>query len=159
MSTYFPKGEIVRSWYVVDADGQTLGRLAARVARLLSGKENPEYTPFLDMGSHVVIINAAKVRVTGLKAEQKRYHRYTGFPGGLRTEEFKKRLARSPERLIEDTITGMLPHTKLGRQMATKLKVYRGDKHPHQAQMPKAMEISRKSSPKAAKKTATAKSA
>jgi large subunit ribosomal protein L13 len=162
MSTYFPKGEIVRSWYVVDADGQTLGRLAARVARLLSGKENPEYTPFLDTGSHVVIINASKVRVTGLKAEQKKYHRYTGFPGGLRTEEFKKRFERAPERLIEDTITGMLPHTKLGRQMATKLKVYRGDKHPHEAQQPKALVIARKSSPKAthaSKKTAEAKHA
>ena len=144
MSTYFPKGEIVRSWYVVDADGQTLGRLAARVARLLSGKENPEYTQFLDTGSHVVIINASKVRVTGLKAEQKRYHRYTGFPGGLRTEEFKKRFERSPERLIEDTITGMLPHTKLGRQMATKLKVYRGDKHPHEAQKPAKLELAGK---------------
>ncbi|MBI2678397.1 MAG: 50S ribosomal protein L13 [Candidatus Koribacter versatilis] len=150
MSTYFPKGEIARSWYVVDADGQTLGRMAARVARLLSGKDSPQYTPFLDTGSHVVIINAAKVRVTGMKAEQKKYHRYTGFPGGLRTEEFKKRFERAPERLIEDTITGMLPHTKLGRQMATKLKVYRGDKHPHQAQQPQALEIARKSSPKSA---------
>ena len=144
MSTYFPKGEIVRSWYVVDADGQTLGRLAARVARLLSGKENPEYTPFLDTGSHVVIINASKVRVTGLKAEQKKYHRYTGFPGGLRTEEFKKRFARAPERLVEETITGMLPHTKLGRAMASKLKVYRDDKHPHQAQKPQTIELMRK---------------
>ena len=91
MSTFFPKGEIARGWYVVDAEGQTLGRLASRVARLLSGKDNPQYTPFLDTGSHVVIINAGKVRVTGLKAERKKYHRYTGFPGGLRTEEFRKR--------------------------------------------------------------------
>jgi large subunit ribosomal protein L13 len=144
MATYFHKGEIARNWYVVDADGQTLGRLAARVARLLSGKENPQYTPFLDTGSHVVIINAAKVRVTGMKAEQKKYHRYTGFPGGLRTEEFRKRLARAPERLLEDTITGMLPHTKLGRAMAKKLKVYRDDKHPHQSQQPQALEITRK---------------
>ena len=159
MSTYFPKGEIVRSWYVVDAEGQTLGRLAARVARLLSGKENPQYTPFLDTGSHVVIINAAKVRVTGMKAEQKKYHRYTGFPGGLRTEEFKKRFERAPERLIEDTITGMLPHTKLGRQMATKLKVYRGDKHPHEAQQPKPMELARKSAPKTAHDRGAAKRA
>jgi large subunit ribosomal protein L13 len=144
MSTYFPKGEIVRSWYVVDAEGQTLGRLAARVARLLIGKDNPQYTPFLDTGSHVVIINAAKIRVTGMKAEQKKYHRYTGFPGGLRTEEFKKRFVRAPERLVEQTITGMLPHTKLGRAMASKLKVYRDDKHPHQAQKPQTIELMRK---------------
>ena len=154
MSTYFPKGEIVRSWYVVDADGQTLGRLAARVARLLMGKENVQYTPFLDTGSHVVIINASKIRVTGMKAEKKKYHRYTGFPGGLRTEEFKKRFERAPERLIEDTITGMLPHTKMGRQMATKLKVYRGDKHPHEAQQPKAIEIAKKSTPRRAEPAA-----
>ena len=144
MSTFFPKGEIARSWYVVDAEGQTLGRLAARVARLLSGKDNPQYTPFIDMGSHVVIINAAKVRLTGMKAEQKKYHRYTGFPGGLRTEEFRKRFERAPEKLVEDTITGMLPHTKLGRAMAKKLNVYRGDKHPHQAQKPQAIEFARK---------------
>ena len=154
MSTYFPKGEIARSWYVVDAEGQTLGRLAARVARILSGKDNPRYTPFLDTGSHVVIINAEKIRVTGLKSEQKRYHRYTGFPGGLRTEEFKKRFERSPERLIEDTITGMLPHTKLGRQMATKLKVYRGDKHPHEAQQPQPITVTRKSDARAEAKLA-----
>jgi large subunit ribosomal protein L13 len=144
MSTYFPKGEIARSWYVVDAEGHTLGRLAARVARLLSGKDNPEYTPFLDTGSHVVIINAGKIRVTGMKAEQKKYHRYTGFPGGLRTEEFTKRFERAPERLLEQTITGMLPHTKLGRAMASKLKVYRDDKHPHQAQKPQTIELARK---------------
>lgn len=145
MSTYFPKGEIARTWYVVDADGQTLGRLAARVARILSGKDNPKYTPFLDTGSHVVIINAAKIRVTGMKSEQKRYHRYTGFPGGLRTEEFKKRFERAPERLIEETVAGMLPHTKLGRAMVKKLKVYRGDKHPHEAQQPQPIVVTRKS--------------
>jgi len=144
MSTYFPKGEIARGWYVVDAEGQTLGRLASRVARLLIGKDNPQYTPFLDTGSHVVVINAGKVRVTGMKAEQKKYHRYSGFPGGLRTEEFKHRFERSPERLVEQTITGMLPHTKLGRAMAAKLKVYRGDKHPHQAQKPQTIELARK---------------
>ena len=144
MSTYFPKGEIARTWVVVDAEGQTLGRLAARVARILSGKDNPQYTPFLDTGSHVVIINAAKIRVTGLKSEQKRYHRYTGFPGGLRSEEFRKRFARKPEMVVQDAIEGMLPKTKLGRAMAKKLKVYRGDKHPHEAQKPEAMTIARK---------------
>ena len=137
MSTYFPKaGEIVRKWYVVDADGQILGRLASRVARILMGKENPQYTPFLDTGDHVVVINAEKIRVTGMKAEQKVYQRYTGYPGGLRTEEFKKRFARKPELIIEDAVGRMLPKNKLGTHMATKLKVYRGDKHPHEAQKP-----------------------
>src|ERR1035441_3771965 len=98
MSTYFPKGEIVRKWFVVDAEGQILGRLATRVARILSGKDNPRYTPFLDTGDHVIVINAAKVKLTGLKAEKKVYRRHTGFPGGLREEEFSKRLVRKPHR-------------------------------------------------------------
>ena len=137
MSTYFPKqGEIARKWYVVDASGQPLGRLATRVARILEGKNDPRYTPFLDTGDHVVVINAEKVRLTGLKGEKKVYHRYTGYPGGLRSEEFTKRLARRPEAVVQDAIEGMLPKTKLGRSMASKLKVYRGDKHPHQAQKP-----------------------
>jgi large subunit ribosomal protein L13 len=139
MSTYFPKGEIARNWYVVDADGQTLGRLASRVARILSGKDNPRYTPFLDTGDHVIVINAAKVKLTGLKADSKVYRRYTGFPGGLREEDYNKRLARRPDLIVEDAIKGMLPKTKLGRSMASKLKVYRDDKHPHQAQKPEAI--------------------
>jgi len=142
MSTYFPKqGEIVRKWYVVDASGQTLGRLASQVARVLTGKENVRYTPFLDTGDHVIVINAEKVKVTGMKAEQKAYHRYTGYPGGLRTEDFRKRFARKPEAIIEDAITRMLPKTKLGRTMASKLNVYRGDQHPHQAQKPEALKL------------------
>jgi len=144
MSTYFPgAGEITRKWFVVDAEGQTLGRLAARVARVLTGKENPRYTPFLDTGDHVIIINAGKVRVTGMKAEKKMYHRVTGYPGGLRSEEFRKRFARKPESVVEDAITGMLAHTKLGRAMASKLKVYRGDQHPHQAQKPEKLELAK----------------
>lgn len=139
MSTYFPKGEIARKWYVVDAQGQTLGRLASRVARILSGKDNPRFTPFLDTGDHVIVINAAKVKLTGLKADAKVYRRYTGFPGGLREEDFTKRLERRPELIVEDAIKGMLPKTKLGRSMASKLKVYRDDKHPHQAQKPEAI--------------------
>ena len=139
MSTYFPKGEIARKWFVIDADGQTLGRLATRVARILSGKDNPKYTPFLDTGDHVIVINAEKVRITGLKADSKLYHRYTGYPGGIRSEEYTKLLQRRPEKIVEDAITGMLPHTKLGRSMAGKLKVYRGDKHPHAAQKPEAL--------------------
>ncbi|HEV8525917.1 MAG TPA: 50S ribosomal protein L13 [Terriglobales bacterium] len=144
MGTYFPKqGEIARKWYVVDATGETLGRLAARVARILIGKENPKYTPFLDAGDHVIVINADKVRVTGMKTEQKLYHHYTGYPGGIRSEGFRKRFGRKPESVVQDAIVGMLPHTKLGRAMARKLKVYRGDKHPHQAQKPEAATVTR----------------
>ena len=142
MSTYFPKqGEIVRKWYVVEATDQTLGRLATRVARMLQGKDNPRYTPFIDTGDHVVVINAAKVRVTGLKADQKVYHRYTGYPGGMRNEEFIKRYERKPQAIVEDAIKGMLPKNKMGRAMATKLKVYRDDKHPHQAQKPENLAL------------------
>ena len=144
MSTYFPKeGEIARKWFVVDASGQVLGRLASRVARILMGKENPKYTPFLDTGDHVVIINAEKVRMTGMKAESKVYQHYTGYPGGLRTEAFRKRFARKPEVVIEDAIARMLPKSKLGRQMKSKLKVYRGEKHPHQAQKPQALALAK----------------
>ena len=139
MSTYFPKqGEIVRKWFVVDASGKTLGRLASQVARILMGKENPQYTPFLDTGDHVIVVNAEKVKTTGLKAEQKKYQHYTGYPGGLRTEEFRKRFARKPEMVIESAVERMLPKSKMGKQMLTKLNVYRGDKHPHEAQKPQA---------------------
>ena len=141
MSTYFPKeGEIVRKWYVVDASGQTLGRLATRVARVLAGKENPRYTPFLDTGDHVVVVNADKVKLTGLKAESKVYRHYTGYPGGLREEEFVKRFQRKPELIVQEAVEGMLPKSKLGRAMAKKLKVYKGDKHPHSAQKPEALQ-------------------
>ena len=139
MSTYFPKeGDIARKWFVVDASGQALGRLASQVARILMGKESPKYTPFIDAGDHVVVINAEKVKISGMKAEQKQYHRYTGYPGGLRTEDYRKRFARKPEVIIEDAVKRMLPKTKMGTQMYTKLKVYKGDKHPHQAQKPEA---------------------
>ena len=139
MSTYFPKeGDIVRKWFVVDASGQALGRLASQVARILMGKESPKYTPFIDAGDHVVVINAEKVKISGMKSEQKQYHRYTGYPGGLRTEDYRKRFARKPELVIEDAVKRMLPKTKMGTQMYTKLKVYKGDKHPHQAQKPEA---------------------
>jgi len=144
MSTYFPKGEIARKWFVIDADGEVLGRLATRVARILSGKDNPRYTPFLDTGDHVIVINASKVRLTGLKADAKVYHRYTGYPGGIRSEEFKKRVNRRPDKIVEDAIVGMLPHTKLGRAMAGKLKVYRDDKHPHSAQKPEAIKVAQR---------------
>ena len=143
MSTYFPKeGEIARKWFVVDASGQTLGRLASKVARILMGKENPKYTTFIDTGDHVIVINAEKVKTTGVKAEQKAYHRYTGYPGGLRTEDFKKRAERKPELIIEDAVSRMLPKSRLGKQMFSKLKVYRGKKHPHAAQKPEALALS-----------------
>ena len=142
MATRFPSGqEIARKWYVVDASGQTLGRLATRVARILCGKENPRYTPFLDTGDNVIVINAGKIRVTGMKTEQKVYRHYTGYPGGLREEEFRKRFDRRPERVVQEAILGMLPKTKLGRSMGKKLKVYKGDKHNHQAQKPEQLAL------------------
>jgi len=142
MSTYFPKaGEIVRKWYVVDASGQTLGRLSSQVARILMGKENPQYTTFLDTGDHVIVINAEKIKTTGFKSEQKVYQHYTGYPGGLRTEEFRKRFDRKPELIIEQAVLRMLPKSKLGRQMISKLNIYRGEKHPHEAQKPEAKQL------------------
>ena len=141
-STYFPKeGDIVRKWFVVDANGLTLGRMASQVARVLMGKESPKYTPFLDAGDHVIVINADKVKTTGMTAEQKEYHHYTGYPGGIRTEEYKKRLVRKPEMIIELAVQRMLPKNKIGKQMLTKLQVYRGDKHPHEAQKPEALTV------------------
>lgn len=140
MVTRFPSGqEIARKWHVVDGSGHTLGRLASRVARILAGKENPQYTPFLDTGDHVIVINAEKVRITGMKSEQKVYQHYTGFPGGLREEQFRKRFERKPEQVVQEAILGMLPKTKLGRAMGKKLKVYKGDKHAHQAQKPEPL--------------------
>jgi large subunit ribosomal protein L13 len=137
MSTYFPKeGEIVRKWFVVDATGLPLGRLASKVARILMGKESPKYTPFIDAGDHVIVINAEQVKITGMKADQKTYHHYTGYPGGIRAEGLKKRMVRKPELVIEDAVSRMLPKNKLGKHMFTKLNVYRGSKHPHQAQKP-----------------------
>jgi large subunit ribosomal protein L13 len=123
---------------VVDADGQVLGRLATRVARVLSGKHRPTWVPYLDTGDFVVVTNAAKVRLTGAKAEQKVYHRHSGFPGGLKSVTARELSARHPERIIEEAIRGMLPKSKLGRKQIKKLKVYRGAEHPHQAQQPKA---------------------
>ncbi len=142
MSTFVPSGkQIERKWFVVDADGQTLGRLATKAASVLSGKLNPQYTPYIDMGDHVIVINAEKIRLTGLKSQTKLYRRYTGFPGGLREESFTRLLNRKPEKILEEAIKGMLPKTKMGRAMGSKLKVYRGDKHPHAAQQPTAMEV------------------
>jgi large subunit ribosomal protein L13 len=126
---------------VIDASGQTLGRLASRAASILAGKNNPQYTPFIDAGDHVVVINAEKVKLTGQKPEQKIYHHYSGMPGGMRSEQFKARLERRPDLILELAIKGMLPKNKIGRAMGSKLKVYRGDKHPHQAQKPEAVSL------------------
>ena len=142
MSTFIPSAlAIERKWFVTDATGKTLGRLATEVASILAGKRSPKYTPYIDMGDHVIVINAEKIRLTGLKSEKKVYRRYTGFPGGLREESFVRLLKRRPEKIIEEAVQGMLPKTKMGRQMATKLQVYRDDRHPHQAQKPVTLEI------------------
>ena len=149
-TTTIPSGkDIKRKWYVIDATGQTLGRLSSHAASVLAGKTSPLYTPYIDMGDHVVIINAEKIHLTGMKAGQKLYRRYTGFPGGLREEEYSKLLVRRPEKILEEAIKGMLPKSKLGRQMATKLKVYKGSEHPHHAQQPVALEMHRTGMPMA----------
>src|ERR1700749_608655 len=119
MSTFVPSGkDIDRKWYVIDASGETLGRLATKAASVLSGKLNPQYVPYIDMGDHVIVINAEMVRLTGLKSQKKVYRRYTGFPGGLREESFPRLLNRKPEKILEEAIKGMLPKTKLGRSMS-----------------------------------------
>ena len=142
MSTYFPKqGEIVRKWFVVDAEGQTLGRLATRVASILAGKHTPRYTPFLDAGDHVIVVNAAKVRLTGSKSQGKVYYRHTEWPGGIRKTSAGKMLEAKPERLLEIAVKGMLPKNRLGHQIFNKLKVYRGPEHPHAAQKPKSVSV------------------
>ena len=140
MKTAIPSLDtLVRDWHLIDADGEVLGRVASKAALALMGKHKPTYTPFLDTGDHVIVINAEKVKITGMKAEQKVYQHYTGYPGGLRTEDFRKRFAKRPELVVEQAVLRMLPKSKLGRQMISKLKVYRGDKHPHQAQKPEAL--------------------
>ncbi|HEY0077563.1 MAG TPA: 50S ribosomal protein L13 [Pyrinomonadaceae bacterium] len=139
MSTSFPSAVGLaenRKWYVVDAAGQTVGRLATEVARMLSGKNNPMWTPFMDMGDHVIVINARKVVLKGSKADQKLYRHHTLYPGGLREISFKDQLAKHPERIIELAVKGMLPKSKLGKAMAKKLKVYPDAEHPHAAQRP-----------------------
>jgi large subunit ribosomal protein L13 len=143
MKTQFPsEGEIVRQWHVVDADGQVLGRLASKAAMILMGKHKPTYTTFLDTGDHVIVINAAKVRLTGRKDSQKIYRHHSGYPGGLSEVGAVKMRATHPTKMVEQAIAGMLPKTKLGKQMYRKLKVYAGDKHPHQAQKPVGMTVS-----------------
>lgn len=141
-STYVAKpSEITRQWYVVDAEGQTLGRLASQVAAILRGKHKPTYTPFIDTGDHVIVINAEKVRLTGKKPEQKVYYHHTGYIGGLKSTSYARIMATRPERVVEMAVKGMLPKNTLGRAMARKLKVYRGPEHPHAAQKPQPLTI------------------
>ena len=143
MKTVSAKAETVhRDWYVIDADGQTLGRLATEVARRLRGKHKTQYTPHVDTGDYIVVVNAGKVKVTGRKASDKMYYRHTGFPGGLKEASFTQLIERSPERVIEHAVKGMLPRNPLGRAMFRKLKVYAGQEHPHGAQQPETLTLS-----------------
>ncbi len=133
--------DIEREWFVIDAEGMVLGRLATQVASILRGKEKPYFVPYLDTGDHVIIVNADQIRVTGNKMEQKVYTRYTGWPGGLRTATLKDRMEKEPDKVVRGAIKGMLPRGPLGRQMLTKLHVYAGSDHPHEAQQPKPREL------------------
>ena len=144
MATHIPRrDELTSDWHVIDAEGKVLGRLAARAAVLLMGKHKPHYTPFLPCGDHFVVVNAAKVHLTGRKEQDKVYRRYSGYPGGLKEINVAKLRATRPERIIEEAIVGMLPKTRLGKRMAGNLRVYRGPQHPHAAQKPKAAVIAR----------------
>ncbi len=145
--TFIPKKDTVqRRWFVVDANGQVLGRLATRVARVLRGKENPQFTPHMDTGDFVIVINAEKVRLTGAKEDQKSYFRYTGYPGGGRHEPFRRLRQRRPTEIVRRAVKGMLPKNRLGRSLFTKLKVYAGPDHPHAAQQPQPLDLKSRSS-------------
>jgi large subunit ribosomal protein L13 len=140
--TYSPKAEEIKhQWFVVDATDKILGRLASEIAQVLRGKRNPSYTPHADVGDHVIVINAEKIKVTGRKAEQKVYYRHTGYPGGIRSTSYSAMLEKNPERIIQKAVWGMLPHNTLGRQIYKKLRVYAGNEHRHSAQQPMALEI------------------
>ena len=144
MKTAIPSATgFVRQWRVIDADGEVLGRVATKAAMVLMGKTKPSYTPFLDTGDHVIVVNAAKVRLTGRKEEQKLYRRHSGYPGGLTESSARTVRATKPVQIVEEAIAGMLPKSKLGKQMYRKLKVYAGPKHPHQAQQPVEMTLSK----------------
>jgi large subunit ribosomal protein L13 len=135
------EGKIESKWYVVDASGKVLGRLATRVASMLRGKHKPEYAPHMDVGDHIIVVNAAGIMLTGQKAEQKEMTRYSGYPGGLKRISYKRLLKEKPDMVVERAIKGMLPHTRLGRKMAKKLRVYPGPDHPHEAQKPEPLEL------------------
>lgn len=142
MKTYSAKPETVkRDWYVVDAEGKTLGRLASELASRLRGKHKPEFTPHVDTGDYIVVVNAEKIRVTGNKAKDKMYNRHTGYPGGLKSINFEGLIEAKPEMVIQLAVKGMLPRNILGREMARKLKVYAGSEHPHAAQQPQTLNL------------------
>lgn len=142
MKTYVPKKtEIKKNWYLVDAEGKILGRLASKIAQVLSGKNKPIYTPFLDTGDFVVVINAKKVKVTGNKEKKKIYYHYSGYPGGMKEIVYEKLMEKKPTIIIQKAVRGMLPKSKLGRKMLKKLKIYAGTEHRHQAQCPEKIEL------------------
>ncbi len=142
MKTYYAKPlEVEREWFVIDATDQVLGRVAVKAATILRGKHKPQYTPHVDTGDFVIIINADKIRVTGKKTDDKRYYRHSGHPGGLKSESFAEAMQKHPERVVEHAVKGMLPHTTLGRAQGMKLKVYAGPEHPHQAQKPREIKM------------------
>jgi large subunit ribosomal protein L13 len=141
MKTYSAKpGEITREWYLVDAEGKTLGRLATQIADTLRGKRKPQFTPHVDTGDFVIVVNAEKIQVTGNKLDQKRYYRHSGYPGGLRSRTLREQLERRPTEVLRVAVKGMLPKNRLARQQITKLKIYAGPEHPHEAQNPKPLE-------------------
>ena len=143
MRTYFPKqGDIKERWFVIDAADMVLGRLSSEVAKIISGKNKPTYTPFLDTGDHVIVINAEKIRLSGQKEQNKMYRHHSGYPGGLKSSAARFVRAEKPETMIEEAVQGMLPKNRLGRKMLKKLKVYRGSQHPHQAQQPEVIKVS-----------------
>ena len=142
MKTYSAKtGEVNQAWFIVDATDKTLGRLASEIAHRLRGKHKPEYTPHIDTGDYIVVVNAEKVKVTGAKSTDKMYHHHTGYPGGLKSFSFEKLIERAPERVLQRAVKGMLPRNTLGRAMFRKLKVYAGSEHPHTAQQPETLNI------------------
>jgi large subunit ribosomal protein L13 len=142
MKTWNAKpGEIDRRWYVVDAEGQTLGRLATRIADTLRGKSKPQYTPHVDTGDFVIVVNAEKIAVTGKKLDQKRYYRHSGYPGGLRSRTLREQLDRQPTEVLRKAVKGMLPRNRLSRAQITKLKIYAGPEHPHEAQAPEPLPL------------------
>jgi len=142
MKTYIPKAkEIKKKWYLVDAEGKILGRLASKIAQILTGKTKPIYTPFLDVGDFVIVINAKKVKVTGGKEKKKIYYHYSGYPGGMKEKTYEELLKEKPEKIIREAVRGMIPKNKLGRKMLKKLKVYPGKEHPHEAQQPEIIEL------------------
>jgi large subunit ribosomal protein L13 len=142
LRTFSPKlGDITREWHVIDAQGMVLGRLATEVARILRGKHKPTFAPHIDCGDHVVVVNAAGVVLTAGKAEKKLAYRHSGYPGGLKSERYSDMMSLQPEEVVRRSVRGMLPHTRLGRQQLSKLKVYAGPDHPHQAQKPEALDV------------------